>query len=456
MAIRPLLVVLAVAGSALAQPTVPGFDVTVYANVTDPGALSFASDGALYVGRDASGSGGGSGDAVKIHRIGPGGTPVAEFGAAAIFDPDGVLVDETGTMSGTPGAVLVCGVEPSGEGRVSAIAPDQSITTVLGPTATLPNPNYMAFDATGALLLSDSSAPGVFRFPAGGPLASFLAPIGGLSPGPPALDATGRIFVARSNGAVAVYAADGTLENATFATGVDGAGALAVGPGGPWGSDLYARGPAGTLLRIDALGMATTVGTGFSSVTGLAFGPDGALYAAEFDADRILRVAPAPPTTTSVTTTTATSTTASSSTTFVSTTSTSVSTSTTSTSLPEGCEGIPDEPTVASVRCRIRDLLDRVEAEPGLGTFQEKVARKLGLGLARLDDAESRCAEGNLKKTRKRLQQVSKALAQYAHKLGSLAARKRLDEALRLDFQMAGESIRPDVTTLRDQIACPG
>jgi sugar lactone lactonase YvrE len=442
MVIRSLLLVLTAAAVAMAQPTVPGSVVTPYAGVTDPGALSFASDGSLYVGRDASGSGGGSGDAVRIHRVGPGGTPVEEFGEAAIFDPDGVLVDETGSVSGIPGAVLVCGVEPSGEGRVSAVAPDQTITTVVSLTAVLPNPNYMAFDASGALLVSDSSAPGVFRFPAGGPLAFFLAPAAGTTPGPPVVDGAGRIFFSQSDGTVAVYAADGTLETASFATGIDAAGAVALGPGGPWSTDLYARGPGGTLLRIDALGMATTIGSGFTGITGLAFGPDGALYVAEFDLDRILRVEPPPPTTTSTSVPSTT------------TTSTTVVTSTTSTSLPSGCDGIPDGPTVASIRCRIDQLLDRVNAEPALGTFQAKLAKKLGIALAKLDEAEAQCAQGDLKKSRKRLQQVAKALAKYGHKLGSLAARKRLDETLRLDFQGAGEAIRPDVSALRDQIAC--
>src|SRR5689334_19297110 len=92
---------------AAAEPVVPGFGVTPYATVPDPTALSFASDGTVYAGADATGSGGGSGDAVKIHRIGAGGAPVEEFGVAAIPDPDGVLVDETGLVSGTPGAVLV-------------------------------------------------------------------------------------------------------------------------------------------------------------------------------------------------------------------------------------------------------------------------------------------------------------------------------------------------------------
>ncbi len=71
-----------------AQPVVPGAQTTLYARVTDPVRLSFGPDGTLFVGRDNIGSGGGNSDAVKIHRAGPGGSPVEEYGNAAITDPD--------------------------------------------------------------------------------------------------------------------------------------------------------------------------------------------------------------------------------------------------------------------------------------------------------------------------------------------------------------------------------
>src|ERR1035437_420600 len=72
---------------AKAQPAVPGATTSIYATVTDPRDLAFGADGALYAGRDNSGSGGGPADAVKIHRIGPGGSPVTEFGSVMISDP---------------------------------------------------------------------------------------------------------------------------------------------------------------------------------------------------------------------------------------------------------------------------------------------------------------------------------------------------------------------------------
>ncbi len=70
--------------------------------MTDPERLSFAPDGTLFVGRDNTGSGGDYDDAVKIHRIGPGGSPVEEFGNTAITDPDAVFYDVTANSPAPP------------------------------------------------------------------------------------------------------------------------------------------------------------------------------------------------------------------------------------------------------------------------------------------------------------------------------------------------------------------
>jgi hypothetical protein len=47
------------------------------------------------------------------------------------------------------------------------------------------------------------------------------------------------------------------------------------------------------------------------------------------------------------------------------------------------------------------------------------------------------------------------ALAQYAHRLAGLPARKNLDPTFRSDFLQAGQPIAPDVKTLRARPACP-
>jgi len=160
--IRPLSVlvlglVLTSVSPSLAQPVVKDATRSVYAKVADPVRLAFAPDGTLYVGRDNSGSGGGAADAVKIHRIAPGGAPVSEFVKAAIADPDAVVYDAAGVISGIAGAVIVGGVTADGstEGRLSRIAPDGAATTLFGPSSAIVNPGDFVFDATGRLLFTD-------------------------------------------------------------------------------------------------------------------------------------------------------------------------------------------------------------------------------------------------------------------------------------------------------------
>jgi hypothetical protein len=146
------LIALAIAGftldtHAVTNPVVACATTTIYANVTDPIKLAFAPDGTLYVGRDNSGSGGSSSDAVKIHRVAAGGSPVTEFGDTAITDPDAVAVDVLGLVSGTPGAVLVGGTSGAGGARISKITPSGGVSTLFGGLLTnMNNPGELLFE----------------------------------------------------------------------------------------------------------------------------------------------------------------------------------------------------------------------------------------------------------------------------------------------------------------------
>jgi len=258
-----------------ALPTVhPGFNVQVYANVDEPMKLSFGPDGALYAGRQG-------GD--RIHRIAPGGSSVSEFGPPMV-DPDAVLVDATGHISGVPNSVLV-----GGGGILAAIFPNQTSSVVFN--SGFADVDDMKFDASGRLVFSDD-APRILTSNGSAPTALFSTPA---RPGSIAIDRKNRIFVALADGTIRIYNADGTAADSAFATGLAGLDTyLAFGPGaGGFGRELYVLNGS-DLLRFDTQGKTTLIGSGFSvgpsSGTGFLFGPDKALYVSEYAKNRILRI----------------------------------------------------------------------------------------------------------------------------------------------------------------------
>ena len=279
-------------GEAVAVPVVPGGAVTVYATVIDPITLAFDAAGYLYVGRDNAGSGGGNRDAVKIHRVAPGGSPVIEYGLTAIVDPDAVIVDVNGVF-GVAGAVLVGGTisDPVG-GHITRILPDQSVATLFGPTTAWHNPSWLAFDRNGRLLFPNfanpgTSTPGIYRSTGASPTALVVT---ALNPRTIAVDSLNRIFITHTDGTIKLYGETGTLLNGSFATGLGASSMLAIGTFGGSSESVFAIDTAGNLLRIDMAGVVTTLGTGFGGQAGMAFGPDDALYVSDIPNDRVLRV----------------------------------------------------------------------------------------------------------------------------------------------------------------------
>ncbi|HEY9174895.1 MAG TPA: LamG-like jellyroll fold domain-containing protein [Verrucomicrobiae bacterium] len=284
-----IITAFALQSSVLAQPVVTNFTTSVYAVVTDPVRLAFAPDGTLYAGRDASGSGGTYGAAVKIHRIAPGGSPVTEFGNSAVSDPDTLIVDAVGAVSGTVGAVLVGGIHnDTMTGKIAKIAPDGTVTTLFGPNAMLYNPTHFLFDSTGRLLVTDNNSGHVLVTAGGEPTVLIMLAGANYM----VQDAAGRLAVSSSSDdKLRLYGLDGALLNGNFATLKVGS-PLARGPGGAWGTDLYAVAANGDLVQVDLQGNATNrVGSGFSNMQDLQFGPDGALYASDFNGDRVYRFA---------------------------------------------------------------------------------------------------------------------------------------------------------------------
>lgn len=257
-----------------------GFHVSVYANVSEPMKLSFAPDGALYVGRQA----GGAGNRDRIHKVEPGGGSVSEFGPSQL-DPDAVLFDASGQISGMPNSVLV-----GGDDVLAAIFKNQSSAVIFN--AGFDDVDDMKFDHQGRLVFSDDRQQ-VLVSTGGPPTVLFSTPD---RPNSIAIDDDNRIFLSLADGTIRIYNADGTVADNAFATGLAGFDTyLAFGPGeGGFGKALYVLN--GTeLLRFNKRGEATKIGSGFSigpaSGTGFVFGPDKSLYVSDYSNNRILKIA---------------------------------------------------------------------------------------------------------------------------------------------------------------------
>ncbi len=285
--------------AAVVGQTVPGFTVQEYAAPSGPLGMTFDPTGVMYVGHDLFYSGQGSHvDPAFIHQIGVGGAPVVEYGDVAIGDPDTVLYDGSGLISGMPGSVLVAGSNLAiTEGSLYAIHPDESVHLLFGPDSMIENPNDLQFDSTGRLLIGDNDGE-VYEYLGGSINLLFAAPTLG---GGMAIDSLDRIFNANIDGVIRLYDSDGTLLDGSFYSGLHTGRAvsLAIGDSALWGTDLYTvHAGTGDLLRIDMTGNATVIGSGFADseriTADLKFGPDGALYASFLDENRIIRIIPEP------------------------------------------------------------------------------------------------------------------------------------------------------------------
>lgn len=265
------------ANSAANLPTVnAGFHISIYANVLEPMKLSFAPDGALYVGRQ-----GGSNN--RIHKVEPCGGSVSEFGPPQV-DPDAVLFDASGRISGVPNSVLV-----GGGGILAAIFKDQTSAVIFN--SGFADVDDMKFDQRGRLVFSDDF-PRVLVSNGGPPTVLFSTPN---RPNSIAIADDNRIFLSIADGTIRIYNADGTVANNAFATGLAAFNTyLAFAPAeDQFGKALYVLN--GTeLLTYNKRGEASTIGSGFSigpaSGTGFVFGPDRSLYVSDYYNNRILKI----------------------------------------------------------------------------------------------------------------------------------------------------------------------
>lgn len=275
--------------TSAAAPIGNGYVVTTYDSLPDPMALSFGTDGSLYVGRDNAGSGGGNADSVRIHKIAPGGGSHVPFGDRATWDPDALIYDATGAYSGVAGSVVVGG-RPTGSatGVLSAIRPDGTVVTLAGPGGGFVNPSDFSLDGAGRMLFTDFEGTGAVQQLNGGVPSVFFSPGTGyrdLSVHP----TTGEIYLRNTTAnTIRKYSATGTLIG-TVVSGITGSG-MAIGTGSStWGSTLYVAN--GTrILRLNTASLRDTIASNFVNITSIEFGPGDALYVSDYGADKVYRV----------------------------------------------------------------------------------------------------------------------------------------------------------------------
>lgn len=273
---------------AVAQ-SVPGFTVGTYAtSVPGPIWIDLAPDGTLFAGRDSSFTG--TPNPQFITRVEIGGAPVGPLGVVPTVDPDPVVFDAAGIVSGVPGSVLTGGVNPnSPPAHISAIRPDGSVVQ-LWTSMAWQNVREMKFDRIGRLLFIGAETRSVWVSAAGEPPTILLTLPVGSNPHYLAVAPDNRIFVASDEGRIRIYGADGALLDGGFAT-LPGLVAIEFGTGAGFGKHLYAfRRADGTLFRVRADGTHAQIGSGFGSnhCMDIAVGPDGRIFISRFVGNAIL------------------------------------------------------------------------------------------------------------------------------------------------------------------------
>lgn len=278
----------ALATPVLAQ-SVPGFNVEVFASPAFPNLLAFGADGVLYAGRDDDPVG--SLTPRFVTRITPDGAST-EYGLQPILDPDALVVDDTGVVSGVPNSVLAGGlVTNGGPGRVTAIRPDESVVTLF-ESPQYGNISELKFDLLDRLLFVSFSGNQVFKSDGGEAPTALCAT--GASPIYLTVAPDNRIFTSNQGGTVRINGADGSLINASFAQ-FSGRTSIEFANGGGFGTDLLAlETGTGTLYSVSAGGVKTQLGTGITLAEDLAIGPCGAVYVSRRTLGEVLRISSPP------------------------------------------------------------------------------------------------------------------------------------------------------------------
>ena len=271
----------AAAGLATAAPTVPGFLVENLGNVAFTDKIDVADNGNIYFGQRGPGGATAAVHPVMINTTGRNAEFPTPIGNAPIADPDAIVVDIFGDVSGTQGDVIVGGVE-----GIFSIATDGTVTEIYGNIKKINNPTDFAFDASGRLVFTDWNQGQIRAIQPDGSIVKLARTVGRSMN--LAFAADGSFFATDDQGNINAFAPNGD-RTAVIAGAWS---TIFVGNGSDaWGTSLYAIDTTtGDLVRFDSTLAGETVGSGFTGTFGDAAWSNGGELFLTNSGTNVLRV----------------------------------------------------------------------------------------------------------------------------------------------------------------------
>ncbi|MBS0189704.1 MAG: hypothetical protein U0573_08345 [Phycisphaerales bacterium] len=272
---------------ASAAPSIPGVGIHTYGTFPStylPVTLTRGTDGSLYAGTNDNATSG-----AFVRRIPPGGGTSVQFSIGMVYDPDGVLFDATGAISGVANSVLLaCSDLIGGLGIIDALRPDGTRFHVVGPLQSLDNNDAMAFNSQNVLHVNVFPNHNIVRLSGLSPVVAVTLPpsAGGSSL---AFDELDRLWIACADSAVRRYDSNDTLQ-ATIPIGTSADPSVVYCPGGAMPKGIYViNNQSGTLSRINEADQLVPVGNGFPRVYAITSDPAGNLYFAGYNTGEVFR-----------------------------------------------------------------------------------------------------------------------------------------------------------------------
>jgi hypothetical protein len=325
-----VLSLLVLAGTALADPVVPGATVTLLGTLP-AGYRPYSID----VGEDPTGPDGGrwlyfgcdnnivTGVPLVRMSLGTGATGDAATAGAqhvystAVYDADGILVDFTGTFTGEVGSVIVACSNPNdGAGQLWKINPaagdagggQSTVRQYVSPLMSINNCDTMTVDGQGRLYIDVPTYHQIDRMVGlpvnnGGTFETFATL--STTAGTIVYDGQGRIWCSGGDGVIRRIPIEGTLPHTeadalqvNVGTGIENGlawtHATPQSGGGAWGGGVLVvrRGTGnGELVRLRSNTVAQDLlGTGMGDVYGMTVDLDGVLYAADYSSGQVWKI----------------------------------------------------------------------------------------------------------------------------------------------------------------------